>query len=70
MEANPIPSGAIVVYEGTIADEVGEEYEVLAVDDRGLLTIRDTYNGSMTLRQVRRGSVRDTGRRVPLFEEG
>ncbi|MFG1857567.1 hypothetical protein ACGFJT_37435 [Actinomadura geliboluensis] len=69
--ASPLPRGAIVIYDGTVADEVGVEYEVLAVDSEGRLTIRDTYNQSTTLRQVRRGSIRDTGRRVERspFEE-
>jgi hypothetical protein len=64
--ADPNPTSPL-----RLADEIGWEYEVLAVDQSGRLTIRDTYNRSTTLSQVRRGSVRDTGRRTPRspFEE-
>jgi hypothetical protein len=64
----PLAPGDVVIYHGSYGREHGEEFVVTACED-GRYVLVDTYNGSCTLRQVRRGSVSWTGHRMTLAEE-
>lgn len=56
-----LEAGDVVIYHGSIEWERGCEFVVAAHEEGGRYTIVDTYNGSCTLRQVRRTSMSWTG---------